>query len=289
MYSIASVILFRLTQGSTVREVLPRFLSYFMNLLNIAHILAAVNSGIGDDDTPCQVEVFEATACILGIPAPAAAMTLDEINQAFDCLTCPAVDSPNSDGISCGDLATSTYCSNVDGCIESKCNAECSVQTSKFFQCINNFLSAKCGSEVCPGSNNVFMTSQVITGLLEIEQAEQDSENAPCYAETVAVNKCALGQAAGATEKDSKSLLTSVAKCASCPVPSQPHQFCASVTDPGHCSGVSECKKLNCKICDAEFSAYFACLDEIILRGCEGYTPCVAGEEVARNSLREVR
>ena len=57
-----------------------------MNFLNITHILAAVNLGIGDDDTPCRVEMIDATACILGIPAPAAAMTFEEINQALDCL-----------------------------------------------------------------------------------------------------------------------------------------------------------------------------------------------------------
>jgi len=69
-----------------VRNVFPRYQSYTMNLFNIVHFLAAVNAGIGDDDTPCQVEAFEATACILDIPGPAAAMTVDEINQAFDCL-----------------------------------------------------------------------------------------------------------------------------------------------------------------------------------------------------------
>lgn len=262
-----------------------------MNLLNITHILAAVNLGIGDDDTPCRVEMFDATACILGIPAPAAAMTFDEINQTLDCLACPAVPSPNPDGISCGDLSTSSYCSDVDGCIESKCNAGCSAQTSKFFQCINNILYSTCGSEVCADRNAVATTAQLITGILEPKEGtEESTENAPCFAETVAVNKCAMKQVAEGSEKDTQSVLTSVANCASCSVPSQPLEFCASVTDPDYCSGVSECKKVNCKICDTEFSAYFACLDDIIIRGCEGYSPCVGdmgGEAVTKYYLRE--
>lgn len=57
-----------------------------MNLFNIVNILAAVNAGIGDDDTPCHIEAFEATTCILDITGLAAAMTVNEINQAFDCL-----------------------------------------------------------------------------------------------------------------------------------------------------------------------------------------------------------
>lgn len=53
------------------------------------------------------------------------------------------------------------------------------------------------------------------TGLLDENGAEEVAEKTPCFAETIAVNKCAMGQVADATEKDTQSVLNTVAKCAS--------------------------------------------------------------------------
>jgi hypothetical protein len=82
--------------------------------------------------------------------------SFDEINEAVECLMCPYGDAPGQDTITCDDVQSSTYCTSVEGCVESKCdvNSDCFALTSKYFQCIDNFFATSCGDgqEICPRS-----------------------------------------------------------------------------------------------------------------------------------------
>lgn len=126
------------------------------------------------------------------------------------------------------------------------------------------------------------------------------------------MNQCVMSQVADSiTEEELKSVLTSVANCASvssflcldilkrrhvsffyilfyiyqCPVPENSNEFCADVTSPDYCTGVNECKGLNCNICGDEFTSYFTCLDGIIATGCAGFSPCDAKNVAAVKSF----
>lgn len=70
-----------------------------------------------------------------------------------------------------------------------------------------------------------------------------------------------------------------------CPVPENSNEFCADVTSPDYCTGVNECKGLNCNICGDEFTSYFTCLDGIIATGCAGFSPCDAKNVAAVKSF----
>lgn len=69
---------------------------------------------------------------------------------------CPYGDALGQDTYTCDDVQSSTYCTSVENCTESKCNSksDCFAQTSKYFQCLENFLATSCGDgqEICPTS-----------------------------------------------------------------------------------------------------------------------------------------
>ena len=118
-----------------------------MNLFNFAQILAAVASGVTQEDVPCMNEATAAAVCL-------ASSGHDE-QGIEDCLMCILEGTEDfEDSTTCEEIQTSNYCTDVGTCVGEKCSDACIEEVFVWLTCMASYAETEFGCNPCPGDES---------------------------------------------------------------------------------------------------------------------------------------